>query len=196
VIKVLLAVIVKSPVVTCVTLAEIAAEWERVPLVPVTVTAKEPAMDELRVQVEAHETPREMVVGLQVAVRPDGLTAAVKLTVPVNPFTLATLIVTVAEEPTVKVTLDGLAEIVKSGGAVTLKVTVAEWDREPPVPATVAVKFPVAEELQDRVDVPEPPMILVVERAHDRLAELVVTERPTVPVKPFTGDTVIVEVPA
>ena len=125
-IKVLLAVIVKSPAVTCVTLAEIVAECERVPLVPVTVTAKEPAMDELRVQVEVPETPRDMVVGLQVVVRPDGLTAAVKLTVPVNPFTLATLIVTVAEEPTVKVTLDGLAEIVKSGGAVTLKVTVAE----------------------------------------------------------------------
>ena len=126
VIKVLLAVIVKSPAVTCVTLAEIVAECERVPLVPVTVTAKEPAMDELRVQVEVPETPRDMVVGLQVVVRPDGLTAAVKLTVPVNPFTLATFIVTVAEEPTVKVTLDGLAEIVKSGGAVTLKVTVAE----------------------------------------------------------------------
>ena len=38
VIEVLLGVIVKSPVVACVTVAEIVAECESVPLVPVTVT--------------------------------------------------------------------------------------------------------------------------------------------------------------
>jgi len=38
VIEVLLAVIVKSPAVTDVTVAEIVAECESVPLVPVTVT--------------------------------------------------------------------------------------------------------------------------------------------------------------
>jgi len=95
-----------------------------------------------------------------------------------------------------RLTLVGLAEIVKSEGAVTLKVTVAEWDREPLVPVTVAAKVPAVEELQDRVDDPEPPLMVVEERAHDRLAELVVMERLTVPVKPFTGDTVIIEVPA
>jgi len=48
---------------------------------------------------------------------------------------------------------------------------------------------------QDRVDVPEPPAMLVDESVHDRLVEFVVTARVTVPAKPFTGATVIVDVP-
>jgi hypothetical protein len=135
------------------------------------------------------------VVGLHVAVRPDGVTDVARLTVPVKPFKLATVTATFAEEPTVKLTLVGLAEIAKSGGGVTLKVTFAEWDRDPLIPVTVAEKVPAVEELQDRVDVPEPPVMLVEEREHDRLDELVVTERVTVPAKPFKGDTVIVDVP-
>ena len=50
--------------------------------------------------------------------------------------------------------------------------------------------------LHDRVDVPEPPLILVALRVHERLVELVVTDNVTVPLKPFDGATVIVEVPA
>jgi len=46
------------------------------------------------------------------------------------------------------------------------------------------------------VDVPEPPAMLVEDNVHDRLVELVVTARVTVPVKPFTGATVMVAVPA
>jgi len=45
------------------------------------------------------------------------------------------------------------------------------------------------------VEVPEPPGMLVEDRVQMRLVELVVTARVTVPVKPFTGATVIVEVP-
>jgi len=37
--------------------------------------------------------------------------------------------------------------------------------------------------------------MLAKERAHDRLAEFAVTDSVTTPVKPFTGATVIVEVP-
>jgi len=48
---------------------------------------------------------------------------------------------------------------------------------------------------QDSVEVPEPPAMLVEDRVQMRLVELVVTARVTVPVKPFTGATVIVEVP-
>ena len=48
---------------------------------------------------------------------------------------------------------------------------------------------------QDSVEVPEPPGMLVEDRVQMRLVELVVTARVTVPVKPFTGATVIVEVP-
>jgi len=50
--------------------------------------------------------------------------------------------------------------------------------------------------VHDRVDVPEPPAIDVEDRVQDRFVELVVTARVTVPVKPFTGATVIVTVPA
>jgi hypothetical protein len=135
------------------------------------------------------------VVGPHVAVRPDGLIDVARLTVPVKPFRLATVIATFAEEPTAKLTLVGLAEIAKSGGGVTLKVTFAEWDSDPLIPATVAVKVPAVEELQDRVDVPEPPVMLVEERVHDRLAALVVTEKVTVPEKPFKDVTVIMEKP-
>lgn len=53
-------------------------------------------------------------------------------------------------------------------------------------------KLPV----QDSVLVPEPPAILVDDRVHDRLVELIVTARVAVPVKPSTGATVTVDVPA
>ena len=51
------------------------------------------------------------------------------------------------------------------------------------------------EPVHDRGEVPDPPVTVVDVRAHDRLVELVVTERVTLPANPFTGATVIVEVP-
>ena len=48
---------------------------------------------------------------------------------------------------------------------------------------------------QDRVDVPEPPVMLVEDRVQARFVELVVTARVTVLVKPLTGVTVMAEVP-
>ena len=48
---------------------------------------------------------------------------------------------------------------------------------------------------QDRVDVPEPPVMLVEDRVQARFVELVVTARVTVLVKPLTAVTVIVEEP-
>ncbi len=50
--------------------------------------------------------------------------------------------------------------------------------------------------MHDRVDVPDPPAILVEDRLQDRLVELVVTARLTVPVNPLSGAIVIVEVAA
>jgi hypothetical protein len=41
------------------------------------------------------------------------------------------------------------------------------------------------------VEPPEPPAILVGDRVHDRLVELVVTARVTVAAKPFSGETLI-----
>ena len=55
--------------------------------------------------------------------------------------------------------------------------------------------MPAGEPWQDNVEVPEPPVILVALRVQTRLVELVVTARVTVPAKPFTGATVMVEVP-
>ena len=46
-----------------------------------------------------------------------------------------------------------------------------------------------------RVDVPEPPLMLVEDRVQARFVELVVTTRVTVLVKPLAGVTVMVEVP-
>ena len=45
------------------------------------------------------------------------------------------------------------------------------------------------------MEVPDPPEMVVALRLHERLVELVVTARVTVPVNPFNGDTVIVELP-
>jgi len=57
-----------------------------------------------------------------VHVRPAGETAEVRATVPLKPFTAATVIVEVAAVPAVVVTAVGLAVIVRS---VTVYVTVA-----------------------------------------------------------------------
>ena len=56
--------------------------------------------------------------------------------------------------------------------------------------------MPETDALQVRVEVPEPPEMEVELNVHDRLVELVVTTRVTVPVKPLTGLIVIVDAPA
>jgi len=45
------------------------------------------------------------------------------------------------------------------------------------------------------MELPEPPMMVVWDRAQAMLDELVVTVRVTVPVNPFSDETVIVELP-
>lgn len=54
--------------------------------------------------------------------------------------------------------------------------------------------MPATEPVQDRIDVPEPPVIVVRSIVHDRLVELLVTVTATVPENPLTDATVIVEV--
>jgi hypothetical protein len=56
--------------------------------------------------------------------------------------------------------------------------------------------LPAGEPEQESVEVPEPPTILVDESVQDKLVEFAATTRVTVPVKPFRGATVIVDVPA
>jgi hypothetical protein len=58
--------------------------------------------------------PRTMLVGVRVQVRPAGETDEVRATVPVKPFTGATVIVEVAATPTLTLAVVGLAVTVKS----------------------------------------------------------------------------------
>lgn len=92
---------------------------------------------------ERVEAPEEEVVvsvmlpRLRLHVRPaDGETVMVRLTVPVNPLALETVMVEVPLEPEKTKTPVGLALTVKS---CTVYVTPAEWLREDPVPVTVTV---------------------------------------------------------
>jgi hypothetical protein len=75
-------------------------------------------------------------------------------------------------------------------------VTVAECESVPLAPATVARKLPATLLVQERVEPPDPPLMLVEEREQERLVELVVTASETVPENPLTGLIVIVDVPA
>ncbi len=78
-----------------------------------------------------------MLDGVRVHVRPvAGDIEEVRVTVPVKPFTGATVMVEVAAEPAFAAILVGLAVTVKSR---TVTVTVAVLVREPLVPVTVTV---------------------------------------------------------
>lgn len=131
--------------------------------------------------------------GLRVQVNPvEGDGAEVKTTVPVNPFTGATVIVDVAEDPALAFAVVGLAVTLKSW---TVTVTVAVWTSTPLVPVTVTVYIPALPE-QDRVEVCEAPrMMLVGFREQEApLLGVTVDVRETVPANPLSGATVIVDV--
>jgi hypothetical protein len=125
--------------------------------------------------------PRVTLVGVSVQVRPvAGATVAVRLTVPVNPSTAVTVIVEVPAVPALIITLVGLAATVKS---LTVKATVAEWDKVLLVPVTVTVYVP-ALPVHESVEVPEP-VTLVGFRVQVRpVAGATVAVRLTTPLKP------------
>ena len=90
---------------------------------------------------ESVEAPEEEVVvsvmlaGLRLQLRPEeGETVVVRLTVPVKPLALETVMVDVPLVPEKTKTPVGLTLTVKS---CTEYVTLAEWLREDPVPITV-----------------------------------------------------------
>jgi hypothetical protein len=114
---------------------------------------------------------------------------SVRLTVPVNPFRAEMVIVVVAEEPIV--TAEGEADDMAK--SATAYVTAVEWERVPLTPVIVARKLPDANPVQNRVDPPDPPLTMVGVTLHKRSDELVVTERETAPVKPFSDAMVIVD---
>jgi hypothetical protein len=63
----------------------------------------------------------------------------------------------------------------------------------PLVPVTAAEKLPDAEPVQNRVELPDPPLTLGGVTLHSRSVELVATVRETAPVKPLSGAMVIVD---
>ena len=80
------------------------------------------------------------LVGAHEAVSPvAGETVLDNVNVPVNPLRLVMVTVEIPEVPTGKVTVDGFAVTLKSGGAITLIAIVTVCDSEPLVPVTVTV---------------------------------------------------------
>jgi len=94
------------------------AVFVRLALFPVTVTVKVPAVEEVQDRVEAPLVVPLLsltVVGDTVQLRPvAGETVAVRLTVPLNPFKLETVMAEVPVPPEAKLTVVGLAVTVKS----------------------------------------------------------------------------------
>ncbi len=110
------------------------------PLVPVTVTTKLPTTVQLTLNVEVAAGGRVTLPGLRVAVHPlAGTMLVVKVTVPAKGPTGETVIVEVPVVVTLMLRALGLEASEKSAVSTTVKSTLAEWDRLPLVPVTVAV---------------------------------------------------------
>jgi hypothetical protein len=123
-------------------------------------------------------------------VRPEG-TVSVSETVPVNPLAGVTVMVEVADVPTVTAAGE-VAVIEKLGAAPTVNVAVAVWVSVPLVPVIVTVYVAAVLDEQVRVAVPDPVMLVGVIAPHVR-PDWTVSVRLTVPVKPLTAVTVIVD---
>jgi len=170
-------------------------------LIPVTVTVYVPADPEHESTLVPPDTPMGMLVGDRVQVSPlEGTTELVKSTVPVNPPSGCTEIVEVPATPASTVNEDGLAFNVKSW---TVNLTVTLCSSEPGLSPIMRTSYWIARVVgplkQVRVLVPEPPAMLVDDRSQDRFpvggGGLTSIRNVTVPVNPFTGEMVIVEVP-
>jgi len=101
-------------------------------------------------------------------------------------LTAVTVIVEVPAALALTVTVVGLAAMVKSW---TTKVTVTECDREPLVPVTPTWTVDALVNVHDNVALPEPVIL-----AGETLQAVLLVERPTAPMKPFSAVTVTVDV--
>lgn len=140
------------------------------------------------------ETDRVILVGFSVHERPvDGEMDELRVTVPGKALSDWIVMVEVPETPEFALRAVGLADIEKSGMSM-LYVTVAERERVLLVPVTVTVYDPARVAVQERVLVPDPPVMVEEVRLHDMpvLGESA-SARETVPVKPFAGVIVTVE---
>jgi hypothetical protein len=78
------------------------------------------------VMVRVELAPGAMEAGLKAGLAPVGRPVALKLTAPVNPFKAPALTVYEVLPPWMTLCAAGVADSVKSGDAVTFRVTVAE----------------------------------------------------------------------
>lgn len=84
-----------------------------------------------------------------------------------------------------------------AGTALATEIEMASvYEVDPLEPATLTEKVPLADDEQDRVEVPEPVTLVGVRVQVNPVAGLMLEVRPTNPAKPWTAVTVIVEVPA
>jgi len=163
----------------------------KVPAMPVTVTVAVPTTA-VSLAVSVNVLVEAAGFGLKDAVTPLGRPEADRLTLPPKPLSAFTVIMLVALAPCVTLRLLGDAERVKFGGATTLKLIVVVFVRLPDMPVMVTVLDPVvAVLLAVSVNV-------LVEAAGFGLKEAATplgrpdADRLTLPLKPFSGVTVIV----
>jgi hypothetical protein len=187
---------VKFGVAAAFTVRLIVVVWVKLPDVPVTVTVAVPVVAVL-LAVSVKVLLVVVLPGLKLAVTPEGKPEADRLTLPLKPFTGLTVMVLVPLPPCVTVTLVGEADRPKSGVATafTVRVTVVLWLKLPDVPVIVTVAVPV-------VAVPLAVSVKVLLPVVLAGLKLAVTpegkpeaDRLTLPLKPFTGLTVMVLVP-
>src|ERR1017187_4021221 len=172
--------------------------WTKAPEVPVMVTVVGPPTVAEALAVSVKTLVELVLVGLNDAVTPVGrVEVTARLTLPANPFVGFTVIVLVPLPPCTMLTVPGADDSVKFGGGVTVRLIVVVCVRVPEVPVTVTATGPptVAEPLAVSVKT----LVLVVlaglNDAVTPVGRVDVTARPTLPVKPLMGFTVIVLVP-
>jgi hypothetical protein len=122
-----LAVMLKSPELTELTVTATVVLWDSEPLVPVIVTVYVPGFEELTDSVDVAVPPavRVTLVELNDRLSPLGELVADRATVPAKSLRLARVMVDVEEDPALMVSEEGFAEMVKSGeGVVGLKNSV------------------------------------------------------------------------
>jgi len=136
-----------------------------------------------------------VLLGLNVAVTPVGRPDADRVTLALKPFCGVTVMVLVPLAPWKMLRLLGDAESVKLPLLLTVRVIVTELVNRPEVPVTVMVAAPTAAVLL----VVNVSVLVLVALAGLKVAVTPLgkpeADKPTLPVKPFTGLTVIVAVP-
>ena len=168
----------------------------RLPEVPVIVTVTVPVVA-VPFALSVNVLLVVVLVGLNDAVTPLGIPVADKLTLPLKPFTGVTVIVLVFALPCTMLKLLGDADNVKFAAATAFTVKESEvlFVRLPEVPVIVTVTVRVAAvplAVSVKVLLPE---VLVGLNDADTPLGIPVADKLTLPLKPFSGVTLMVLVP-